>query len=401
MEGKGKERALPVDATDAADDEASERATQLHGQDALWLSGAARQARADAHAHQVAAGRASGAKRKANAMAPEERLEKRAADKRQRLAEKKAAQAAAAAGDAEAVVAIEVAEREADEALEQELEEELQQRIVERHGEPWLMDTHTRETVELELRMEGFGADRSDGGQVYTLPHAELQRRFAEGEMNLPGEEQMAWDQRVLHIRLARGATLGTYLEQLQRLLSEPPQDPIAGHELADHGSKPGDWQPQGAEPAPPPPPPPSTTQEGEAQPSACGSSSLVMALDEGDVPYFYAPDTSRTLAAKYERLDGSVANPEWMRDLPVQAAAAEAFPPERSEYDLGESGQCEYRRDRAQWYREHTGGELTGSIAEQNEQWDNYKRNFRARGTQAEPEWDPEFAEYARDCGF
>ena len=53
------------------------------------------------------------------------------------------------------------------------------------------------------------------------------------------------------------------------------------------------------------------------------------------------------------------------------------------------------------QWYREHTGGELTGSIAEQNEQWDNYKRNFRARGTQAEPEWDPEFAEYARDCGF
>ena len=50
---------------------------------------------------------------------------------------------------------------------------------------------------------------------------------------------------------------------------------------------------------------------------------------------------------------------------------------------------------------REHTGGELTGSIAEQNEQWDNYKRNFRARGTQAEPEWDPEFAEYARDCGF
>ena len=34
------------------------------------------------------------------------------------------------------------------------------------------------------------------------------------------------------------------------------------------------------------------------------------MALDEGDVPFFYAPDTSRTLAAKHdhERLDGSVA---------------------------------------------------------------------------------------------
>ena len=78
------------------------------------------------------------------------------------------------------------------------------------------------------------------------------------------------------------------------------------------------------------------------------------------------------------------------MRDPPsMESAGPDALPPERSEYDLSESGQRAYRRDRTQWYREHTGGELTGSIAEQNEQWDNYKRNFRARGTQAEPEWD------------
>ena len=88
MVRKGKERAAPSAAAADDDDEASERATQLHGQDALWLSGAARQARADAHAHQVAAGLASGAKRKANAMTPEERLEKRAADKRRRIAKK-------------------------------------------------------------------------------------------------------------------------------------------------------------------------------------------------------------------------------------------------------------------------------------------------------------------------
>ena len=48
----------------------------------------------------------------------------------------------------------------------------------------------------------------------------------------------------------------------------------------------------------------------------------------------------------------------------------------------LGECGQRRYRRERERWYQEHTGRELTGSIAEQNEQWDNYKRNFRARGT-------------------
>ena len=110
------------------------------------------------------------------------------------------------------------------------------------------------------------------------------------------------------------------------------------------------------------------------------------MAFDEGDVPYYFERGTERTLAAKYECLDGSVANPEWMRDPPVEAAAAaeEERPPERSDYDIGERGQRLYRRERDRWYREHTGRELTGSIAEQNEQWDNYKRNFRARGTDA-----------------
>ena len=394
--GRGKERAPAPDAVDDA-----VQARSIATQDSRRLGGVKRMAQPKAAADRLAGSRAAAEKRTANAMTPEERLEKRAADKRRRLADRKAAQAAEGV-DSEAVAAIEAADREADEALEDELEDELNARIIEQHGEPSLDDTHTRETVELELRMEGFGADRSDDGrQVYTLPHGELQRRMADGEMNLPGEGQISWDRRVLLDRLARGAALGPYLEQLQCLLSEPSHDPIAGHELANHGSKPGDWQPQGAEPAPPPPPPPSTAQEGPAQPSASGCSSLVMALDEGDVPYFYAPDTSRTLAAKHERLDSSVANPEWMSDPPAESAAPEALPPERSDYDLGEPGQRAYRRDRSQWYRDHTGGELGGSIAEQNEQWDNYKRNFRARSTQAEPEWDPEFAEYARDCGF
>ena len=121
---------------------------------------------------------------------------------------------------------------------------------------------------------------------------------------------------------------------------------------------------------APPPPPPPS-------------DSGLVQAIDEGDVPYFYMKDTSRTLAAKSELLDTSVSNPEWMRNPPTEPSDAteELWPPKRSEYDLGERGQRAYRRDRTQWYREHTGCELTGSIEEQNDQWDDYKRNFRARG--------------------
>ena len=114
-------------------------------------------------------------------------------------------------------------------------------------------------------------------------------------------------------------------------------------------------------------------------------------------MPYYYYKDTSYNLACKYELLDTSVANPEWARDPPADVAVTEGKPPERSEYDLGEHGQKAYHRHRARWYREHTCKELTGSLEEQNEQWDNYKRNFRARGDSAplerrhvtEPLWD------------
>ena len=43
---------------------------------------------------------------------------------------------------------------------------------------------------------------------------------------------------------------------ELQRLQHEPPYDPIADHALANHGSQPDHWQPQGAELRAPPPPP-------------------------------------------------------------------------------------------------------------------------------------------------
>lgn len=490
----GKERAAPPTAAAAATadaDAADDDETQVTTQETRWRTGVNRQARPDAQAHQVAASRAAAEKRKANAMTPEQRLEKRAADKRRRIAEKKAAQEAASAGDTEAMAAFEAAEREADAALEEELEVELEERISECFGEKYVMDTRTRETIELELRAEGYGADRSDDGrQKYSLPHAELQRREADDELPLPAEAQMAWDKRVLRDRLARGASLGPYLEELQRLLRDPPHDPIGDNELANHGNQPSHWWPQGTETAPPlplpPPVPPSTLpppppadhpcrcsscghilpiwgcdqgcaclysepeplekhkahecspvctprwsqalvnclpgsaepcpycvkyaagrcmgvddfpdqetlqqqrrRELEAQqvstappppPPPSGGSGLLQAFDEGEVPYFFTKDTARTLAAKSELLDTSVTNPEWMAAVADEAAAEEKWPPERSEYNLGERGQRAYRRDRAQWYREHTGKELAGSVAEQNDQWDDYKRNFRAR---------------------
>ena len=53
---------------------------------------------------------------------------------------------------------------------------------------------------------------------------------------------------------------------------------------------------------------------------------------------------------------------------------------PARSEYALGEEGQAWYRAEREQWYSAHTGCRLTGTLAEQNDTWDNLMRNYRVR---------------------
>ena len=111
----------------------------------------------------------------------------------------------------------------------------------------------------------------------------------------------------------------------------------------------------------------------------------LIMAFDEGDVPYYYyMSDTSRTLAMRHELLDSSVGNPDWMRDVP--AADDEVWdrnppaPPMRADYSLGEEGQTGYRTARERWYLGRTGSRLQGTVSQQNEMWDNLMRNFRAR---------------------
>ena len=70
MVRRGKERMPPP--ADDADADAADAETQVTTQEARWRTGVNRQARPDAQAHQVAAGQASGAKRQANAMTPEE-----------------------------------------------------------------------------------------------------------------------------------------------------------------------------------------------------------------------------------------------------------------------------------------------------------------------------------------
>ena len=85
--GKGPAAAAPAD-DDSDDDMAT---APLACREAQWRAGVRRQALPQSREHQVAAGQASGAKRKANAMSKEESLQRKAAHKREVRAQKAAA----------------------------------------------------------------------------------------------------------------------------------------------------------------------------------------------------------------------------------------------------------------------------------------------------------------------
>ena len=55
--------------------------------------------------------------------------------------------------------------------------------------------------------------------------------------------------------------------------------------------------------------------------------------------------------------------------------------PPRRVDYDLGELGRKAYHAARAAWYRKRTGQSLTGTVAQQEEKFDNACRYLRVRG--------------------
>ena len=55
--------------------------------------------------------------------------------------------------------------------------------------------------------------------------------------------------------------------------------------------------------------------------------------------------------------------------------------PPRRIDYDLGEDGRKAYHDARAVWYRKRTGLQLTGTVKQQEELFDNACRYQRARG--------------------
>ena len=84
-----------------ADEDPEDADTVATADCSRWRNGVERQARPDAHAHQVAAGKASGAKRKRQAMTADQRAARRNEGKRLRRAQRQTAQAQAQADDNE------------------------------------------------------------------------------------------------------------------------------------------------------------------------------------------------------------------------------------------------------------------------------------------------------------
>ena len=69
-----------------------------------------------------------------------------------------------------------------------------------------------------------------------------------------------------------------------------------------------------------------------------------------------------------YADMEPSLTLHEWSSCLCVKLPP----PPRRMDHDLGEGGRTAYRVARAEWYWKRTGHRLTGTTAEQEEQFDN-----------------------------
>ena len=250
----GKERA-PAPHTDEDAD-----VTQVAAQDAQWLAGFNRMAQPEAVAARLAGSWAAAAKRKAEAMSPEERTAKRRADQQRRRQEQRQLQQSAAtqqsAAEKQSAAEQSAAEQAAAEqaaavpypsdfhgkrgkSAEAAAFARALQQVVERAGlgsyeecdyEEWLyrVDLPPDEESICEWR-ESPSYERTkaariaevctcflepDGGQrMISLPYEELKRRVDDNLLQA-GDSFNAWDARVLADRQARGVSIGDYFER-------------------------------------------------------------------------------------------------------------------------------------------------------------------------------------------
>ena len=220
----GKEPAhSPAPSDEAEKHEMTSQATVQ--QAGRCRAGVKRQAQQSAQEHQRAAGQASGAKRRAEAMSDEERnrrraahaVEVRAAAKRER--EKQAAAAAfRAEADAFAAALQHLVESEAlDSDVALDFGDWLRRKDLEPDEESlseWRDSPHYEATKVARITEQCTCFLSPDGGKrVTSLPYVELKRRVDDGVLQA-GESFEAWDERVLADRQARAVSIGDYFER-------------------------------------------------------------------------------------------------------------------------------------------------------------------------------------------
>jgi hypothetical protein len=101
-------------------------------------------------------------------------------------------------------------------------------------------DTAEHERREAERRADAWSGQPDDERGVFCLPFAELKRRVEEGLLTRPGDDQAAYDLRVYRDRVARGVSVGEYLNGFYGPggPDEPPPPPplAAAAVLCPHG---------------------------------------------------------------------------------------------------------------------------------------------------------------------
>lgn len=366
-----------LDAKDVALNEQLDAPESLASADeSRWRAGVNRQARPDAVQHQVAAARALGEKRKAHAMPKEERDARRNEAKRLKRAEEKQREAAAAKEAAERAAAVaDVVTDLIDEVVQLWMEEEHpsmdelnewrddeEDTVCESEFDDFIMWLHDEYIQHGELEPEDYERDAF----VELFEDWRCSSEYEQKAGDYEADQWSGWEgESVISDYETQMEDMGCYDDAGE---PEDPDDPYGGADLGYDG----------------------IDQMRDEFNREFGPSYLVRAAlrpERGVVKL-----TLKVVPADDRRHDWDTLADFAYADMearaypfltsPTQYPCVEEMPPppRRVDYDLGDKGRNAYHAARASWYRKRTGKQLSGSVAEQEELFDNACRYLRAR---------------------
>lgn len=365
-------------------DAAADHADQVDAPDSVatveesrWRAGVNRQARPDAHEHQAAAARALGEKRKANAMPKEERDARRNEAKRAKRAEAKEREAAAAKEAAEREAAVtEVVDGLLDDVVQQWMEEEHptldelnewldedgEDAVCEAEFDDFILWLHDEYLQHGELEPEDYEPDAF----VELFEEWRCSSEYEQRALDYEVDQWDGWDgESVVSDHETEPAEMYCCDDAGE---PDDPDDPYGGPDLGYEGvdEMRDQWDREFGSPwhvhATVRP------RRGQVKLSLTVAREYGQGRDWDDhVDAVYA----EMEAAAYPFLSSPTQYPT-VKELPP--------PPRRVDYDLGEAGRTAYHEARAVWYRKRTRQILTGTLAEQEELFDNACRYQRAR---------------------